>query len=130
MTFSIVEYCSHLTTVAPGIENIWLFGSRANGTANDESDWDLLVFGRGDVLDRIRNNSTLHVQNVDCLVVLPNGDFENAWGSNPKTGSLEEWCWKEFGTEATYQQNKNVGSGDGWKVERKTVKARRVWPLA
>jgi hypothetical protein len=28
----------------PSTREIWLFGSRANGTATEESDWDLLVF--------------------------------------------------------------------------------------
>lgn len=43
----------------PGIAEVWLIGSRANGTETPESDWDFLVF--------------------PCCVVEPDGGLETGW---------------------------------------------------
>jgi predicted nucleotidyltransferase len=38
------QYVAELTATYPGIREVWLLGSRANGTATEASDWDYLVF--------------------------------------------------------------------------------------
>lgn len=41
--------------VCPNITEIWLIGSRAAGTAKDDSDWDFLVFGDAMCLEELSN---------------------------------------------------------------------------
>ena len=40
----IKTYIDELITSYPEINSIWLIGSRANNSANKNSDWDFLVF--------------------------------------------------------------------------------------
>jgi len=50
---SIVERINWLAQEDPAIEVVWLYGSRAKGTANESSDYDLAVaFIRPDEADR------------------------------------------------------------------------------
>jgi hypothetical protein len=39
------QYINELVRAYPSIQEVWLFGSRANGTDHPGSDWDYLVFG-------------------------------------------------------------------------------------
>lgn len=38
------EYTSDVVAAYPNIDEVLLFGSRANGCARPESDWDCMVF--------------------------------------------------------------------------------------
>ncbi|MDP1758639.1 MAG: nucleotidyltransferase domain-containing protein, partial [Thermodesulfovibrionales bacterium] len=66
----ISSYVKKLTEQYPAIHSIWLFGSRANGTAKETSDWDLFVFGNEQGLVSLRNNSSLKNDYVDILFVV------------------------------------------------------------
>jgi hypothetical protein len=45
-----LQYVDELVSTYPSIREVWLFGSRANGTEREDSDWDYLVFGDDDRL--------------------------------------------------------------------------------
>ncbi len=47
---------------------VWLIGSRVDGTAKAASDWDFVVFGGRDVLERLQREPA--VPSMDILVVI------------------------------------------------------------
>ena len=53
----------------PSIKSIWLIGSRANGCAINNSDWDFLVFANQETLELLRCAIGFHRANIDFLVV-------------------------------------------------------------
>lgn len=87
------HWTQQLVRTCPGVREVWLLGSRANGTARSDSDWDFLAFAAPTVDPCIRSRTDLHLPNIDLLLVDdPSGEFARAWGS-PKTGSLTRWEW-------------------------------------
>ena len=98
----------------PRITSIWLIGSRANGTATSNSDWDLLVFGSKDILKSLQTDSRFHADFGDLLLVYNGKDFEEPWGGKLKSGSLPEWDWKEAGpNNATYRATRLIYDQNG-----------------
>ena len=83
LTNSIIPYLHKITDKYPDIEAIWLFGSRANGSHNQESDWDLFVFANDRVLDLLKADKELKNEseknNIDLLVVFNGDDFKPPW---------------------------------------------------
>ena len=65
------EYVQRLVSAHPAIGEVWLFGSRANGTARDDSDWDYLVFSDdGSLLNSLYVDAQrFHVRRIDLFVV-------------------------------------------------------------
>ena len=122
------EYARRVATRCKGFESIWLIGSRANGSARADSDWDLLAFGDPAVLACLRAASDLHDSNVDFLVVTNGEDFESAWGSKKKTGSLSQWDWNASADEAHYTGTKWVENDEEGRVDSNPCKGVRVWP--
>ena len=127
----IHDYVAGLCASFPDITEVWLIGSRANGTALPESDWDLLAIATPLVLESIKSNETLQVPNVDLLIVYDGDQFTRPWASRHGGGSLSGWEWKPLGNEATYRATKPLFRPDG--VEEFNVrvfegKAIRVWP--
>lgn len=126
--FDVAEYANVLATECPGVNEIFLLGSRANGTARDDSDWDLFVFGDRNSLELLRNATHLHRPDVDCLVVT-NEEFENAWGQELKTGSLPAWKWERLNVIfAEYTENKWSESENGGDVVSRRRRAIQLWP--
>lgn len=90
----------------PGISELWLIGSRANGSPRPDSDWDFLAFANPTVLAVLQAETTLHRHDVDFLVVVDGDNFQSAWGEF-KSGSLTRWHWVKLGRAlATYQGEK------------------------
>lgn len=120
------------------IREIWLLGSRANGTAKPTSDWDFLVLGGPGVRAALEAETDLHREDVDILVLDDEtGEFSAVWG-HAKTGSLSRWEWTlESEDSATYKATKWVSSTDDNEIpiaganlgqQRVTrAKAFRVW---
>lgn len=110
LTNELHEYIGLLCSCDSDVREVWLIGSRANGTARDSSDWDLLVFGGIDSLNRLRCHSNMLAKdNVDVLVVVENDEFEKPWGDKPKSGSLSMWKWCRVSeSKATYIQSKRM----------------------
>lgn len=80
---------------ALGAEEVWLFGSRARGTATSDSDWDLLVVVPDGVSDealepvavwRLRRASPLPTE----LLVCRRSDFDED-RETPNTLAFEAW---------------------------------------
>ena len=42
-----------LTPILEKGYRVWIFGSRANGTSNQNSDWDFIVFGDDELLSNV-----------------------------------------------------------------------------
>jgi predicted nucleotidyltransferase len=104
---------------------VWLIGSRANGTARTNSDWDVLIFGNKALLDALAMEEPL--DNVDILVVHDGDAFQSPWNKTKegvlKSGSLSGWEWQpKSETEATY-------SGTKWPNDwGSTRQATRISP--
>ena len=101
---------------------VWLIGSRANGTARENSDWDLLVFGSADLLARLEGQSM--VEDVDVLVVVDRDRLQSPWKRTTdgvvKSGSLAGWKWtRKSEREATYEGTKWP---DDWGSPRRAVR--------
>jgi hypothetical protein len=124
----IREFAMGIVAVAPSVKEIWLLGSRANGTAGPDSDWDLLVLADEEALTRLRRTPSLHLPNVDCLVAT-NQEFVNAWGEKVKSGSMPGWEWVRLNDFfAEYTEKKWEDAEDGAGVVSRRRKAVQVWP--
>jgi predicted nucleotidyltransferase len=129
------RYVAQLVAAYPAIREVWLFGSRANGTAREDSDWDYLAFGDWAVLDALRLDARFRRKDVDLLIVTNGERFETPWlqptGLNwgSMKDDLEGLRWKQLSpTTATYTATKSVGARF-WDVEvLPNQKARRVYP--
>ena len=123
-------YLDQLALTAPGVREIWLIGSRANGTARADSDWDLVVFGDARTLQQLREAVHLHRADVDCLVVADEGSFQSAWGTKSKGGSLSGWKWRPHadGKRAIYSESKWHDAEDGAGVRTADRLALLKWP--
>jgi len=107
----LIAYVGLITARFPAIQSIWLFGSRANGTAETLSDWDLLVFGSADVLNGLRCSTELHCSDIDVFVVYDGNRFASPWDdvAGAKNGRL--WSGPE-GDRHVY--------GYGWRAISKS----------
>lgn len=75
---------------------VWMLGSRVNGTATDESDWDVLIFGNEELLRELVERDPVS-DDCDLLVVLVDATFRKPWSENPEreTGNCTLWKWQE-----------------------------------
>ena len=114
MDNDIQEFLSSVKARCPHLEDIWLIGSRANGTARAGSDWDFLAFGSVEAIHCIEQCKDLHRAHVDFLVVTNGDDFRSAWGEIDKCGSLSEWGWCRISDkEARYTATKKIRGQGG-----------------
>jgi predicted nucleotidyltransferase len=134
----IRSYLIRLTDEYPKIESVWLFGSRANGTYSDDSDWDFFVFADKNILNKLRGDSSLNDPKIDLLVVYDGNNFEapcqerGRENDPPKQGSLtggfHSWKWKQISeTEAEYTEVRDIEGSARQEFEQK--KAMRIWPF-
>ena len=124
----ILEFAHAIVKAAPGIKEIWLLGSRANGEGRENSDWDLLVFGTEETLEVLNRTPSLHRADVDCLVAT-NEQFVNAWGEKLKSGSMPAWeCQRLNDFFAEYTEHKWKDAVDGAGVISRRRKAVQLWP--
>ena len=64
----IEDHIKTIVSTVSGMDSIWLIGSRANGTATENSDWDLLIFGPANIHKTIKNYPELRRKDIDLLV--------------------------------------------------------------
>jgi hypothetical protein len=129
------EYIDRLVQAYPSIREIWLLGSRANGTERQNSDWDYLAFGDdARAFNDLHNDIQFNDPDVDLLFLSPGADEAiKPW--------LDPTGWKKLGlgdapggikwrvtspSEATYVESKERSPGSFYSDQR-TVKARRVY---
>ena len=128
------EYVSELVAAYPSICEVWLFGSRANGSTGLESDWDYMVFADDATYTALCSDSRFHRDGIDPMIVTDGDHFAAPWTdhSRLKSGRLAKvgggWCWHRVSpTKATYRATKppKVEGGDVQVFERCAL---RVYP--
>jgi len=64
------EYVDALIKAFPCISEIWLFGSRANGSPRPDSDWDYLVYSDDErLMNALCRDDRFHRSDIDTFVV-------------------------------------------------------------
>jgi hypothetical protein len=129
------EYVARLVNAYPAIREVWRYGSRANGTANDASDWDYLAFADDDTLSDLSRDTRFHQEGIDLMIVTDGTRFAKPWiegTEGQKTGTLAaefgglHWCTVSD-TEATYQATKPE-LGPVYRTRVFPQRAVRVFP--
>jgi hypothetical protein len=117
--------------VVGGAISIWLIGSRANDSATDKSDWDLLVFQTHDPIPTKDSEP-----GIDVLRVGPSGKVLLDGQSEDFALTLSdfEWSEKEQGF-ATYSGKRFIEypemqsiSSDAQRFQWDRLRAKRLWP--
>jgi len=130
------QYVDRLIQSHPGIAEVWLFGSRADGTPKPNSDWDYMVFLSDQrEFNGISQDRELDQPEIDLFVVVglramrpwPARDGENK--VLRLDASLAGMNWTARGATATYQsrEERRPGSPSFETVVRVRV-AKRVHP--
>ena len=107
-------------------KSIWLVGSRANSSARQDSDWDLLVF-----VDEELSPVKARDSRVDVIRVDAHGKY--LLEGQSESNSFSNWCWNDLGNrEARYSvrvcpQAKNDGLIDLSLVQIKTLHGCQIW---
>ena len=128
------KYISELVASYPSIREVWLVGSRADGSARPESDGDYMAFADEATLTALRSDSRFHRAGIDLMIVT-NGDQSAApWTdhSGSKSGTLAKvdggWHWERLSpTQATYRATKPP-EAEGCEVRVFKQCALRVYP--
>lgn len=127
----INPYLNKITNQYSDIEAIWLFGSRANGDYNQESDWDLFVFANDRVLNLLKDDIELKNEseknNIDLLVVFNGDNFKAPW----KRPGEENKRFKESSLMGVLGFKwKNLSEVEAEYTDQNTQlrKAWRIWP--
>ena len=79
------DYIEKLTSEFD-IEEIWLFGSRANNTATENSDWDMWAFANPEVLTALKGRTDYKSKEIDLMIVYDDNNWEQPWTTIAKTG--------------------------------------------
>jgi len=74
--------------VLPSSASLWLYGSRARGTARDDSDWDLLI-----LLDEEKQKSTDFVQYAYPFTLMASADDQMII---PQIYTKKQWQQMQF----------------------------------
>jgi predicted nucleotidyltransferase len=128
----ITAYVRELAARHQGIREIWLFGSHANNTATESSDWDLLVIGDQDILESLSKDYR-EPDYVDLLVVYDGNKFKGPKdiynNGAVKHGSMIAWEWHQVGPEeAEYRATKFIEGSDS-QISVKKLRAIRLYPM-
>jgi predicted nucleotidyltransferase len=126
----LATYIATLVDAHPGIREIWLIGSRANGTARPDSDWDLLAFADNGSLAALASDDTFNRHDIDLLVVFDGDRFRKPWldGEAVKSGSLVGWEWERISDRAATYKAVKASEEDDFYVDITKGRAVRLWP--
>ncbi len=126
-------YIDELLRAYPSIKQVWLIGSRADGSAKPSSDWDYFVMADQSTLDALSAAKRFNDPAIDLLVVYDGDHFRKPWadGDREKHGSLKEWDWQETtqSGEATYRATKPLDNDDFYSWI-KQGRAARIYPAS
>ena len=64
LEFDVGAYVRKLATAHRNVKEMWLLGSRANGTAKPTSDWDILAFADEPTFNALRDDTELQHSDV------------------------------------------------------------------
>ena len=113
------HYLRALVDAHPSIREIWLFGSRANGRARPESDWDYMVFSDDDrLLNCLHLDTQFDRPDIDLFIVAAPMVAMKPWaGERQKMLRLDDepgnLNWKVISaTEVEYVETKGRGQPD------------------
>ena len=105
------DYVLALAAAYPGIREVWLFGSRADGSNGPDSDYDYLACADENTLRQLAATPSVKRDGIDLLVVFDGDNCRSPWkdGDRVKGGSLKDWDWRAQpdGT-ATYKATKEL----------------------
>lgn len=128
-------YVAELVAAYPSIREVWLYGSRANGTAREKSDWDYLAFADAATLAALRRETRFDREGIDLMVVTDGVRFEQPWidPGGKKEGTLAPefggMHWRKMSaTEARYQATKPPAPGSSYGTRVFAQRAARVHP--
>jgi hypothetical protein len=116
-----------LVMAFPAIDAIWLFGSRADGTATAESDWDLIAFSQDRLTADLVEQARLFYEERFDLFIAHGDEFRRPWPRKKdgviKRGTFSGWQWRLQGDNvATYS-----ASADKPNRVSGTKPAIRIW---
>jgi predicted nucleotidyltransferase len=120
-------YVKELIVSHPTIAEVWLIGSRAEGSARPTSDWDYLVIADQRTLESLSAKPEFNDPKVDLVVVYDGDNFRKPWldGDRDKYGSLSGWDWNQTSeSEAHYRATKARSDDDfySWVSQGRAVR--------
>lgn len=126
------KYLNEITNIFQGIEEIWLFGSRVNKKAKDDSDWDVLIWGNEKVLRELKKAKIFQNYHIEILIVYDRDHFESPWcylndeGKEViKKGSLREWDFTKMSDNVAKYQGTKSAYNNHILIEE--YKMYRIW---
>ncbi len=123
-------YLKQMTGSVAGVREIWLFGSRANSSSTNTSDWDFFVFGDRNVLAALQSEPR-PPKDIDILIVYDGENFAGPWRRESdgweKTGNLKEWKWRQVRSDLSEYSAKKDVQGSIFP-STKELKAIRIYP--
>lgn len=129
------EYLAKLVAAYPSIREVWLFGSRANGSDKAESDWDYMAFADEATYAALQRDLRFHCDGIDLMIVRDGSQFAKPWTDDgrPKGGTLAKepggFYWERLSSaEATYRATK-APDAEGLNVRIIEQRALRVYPV-
>lgn len=124
-----VECVIPALAVDSSVQEIWLIGSRVSGTANTDSDWDLLVMSA-----REPASADARENKVDVLWRGPSGRILLEGQHEEMTIDFRDFRWCETDGRATYcgRKSRDVPDGVGYDTSTSldyfvTCKGIRIW---
>lgn len=129
-------YIRELVAAYPAIREVWLYGSRANGSVTPGSDWDYLAFADAGTLADLSRDVRFHVEGIDLMIVTDKVRFAKPWiddgRQNPKAGTLTTddgdggLAWRVVSArEARYRATKPDGPFNTKVLNQRAV---RIYP--
>lgn len=126
LSIELSAWLRALVVHAPGISEVWLYGSRADGRFRPDSDWDFFAKGpRGLAVLLQRTLSQLARPDVDLFVwEVDAATAINPW--NPTKKFTLNAAWHQLAEDYAEYDGTKATEHDGFDVRR--CRAHRVWP--
>lgn len=126
-------HLEELLIASPGIREIWLLGSRINGDARVDSDWDLLFFADSALANHLNSDSSLLRGDIDYLVLVDDESILRISASGSGELALKDFTgldWKLDGQSgATYiARGKRELAIDPMTRSKARKRAVRIYP--
>ena len=126
------KYLNEITNIFQEIEEIWLFGSRVNKNAKEDSDWDILIYGNENVLRELKKAKIFQNDHIEILIVYDEDHFESPWrylndeGKRViKKGSLMEWGFTKMSDNVANYRGTKSAYNNHILIEKN--KMYRIW---